>query len=92
MPADPVEQQPMTCRECVYRDATDGEFAPRGSHRVLVEPCSKHRAAHDVTTERPYIVGYACPSRPDGPLKPTPFEDPCGKDKAVWSDGTMTDA
>lgn len=40
----------------------------------------------------PYVVGYACPSHPEGPLKPTPFEDPCGKDKAVWSDGTMTDA
>ena len=40
----------------------------------------------------PRIVGYWCPSMPDGPLKPTPFTDPCGKDKAVWSDGSTTDA
>lgn len=43
-------------------------------------------------SEKPHIVGYMCPSWPEGPMKPTPFEDPCGKDKAIWSDGTMTDA
>lgn len=36
------------------------------------------------------LVGYLCPSRPDGPLiPPGALYDPCGGDRAVYSDGTM---
>lgn len=40
------------------------------------------------------LVGYLCAEHPDGPLiPPSAYDKPCAKgDKAVWSDGTMTDA
>jgi hypothetical protein len=50
-------------------------------------PCPDH--------PMPHVVGYFCGKKrtvPEGPLKMTPFEDPCGSDKAVWSDGNVTDA
>lgn len=44
--------------------------------------------------DRPRLLGYLCAEHPDGPLIPaTSYDKPCPKgDKAVWSDGTMTDA
>lgn len=40
-----------------------------------------------------HLVGWLCPSRPDGPLiPPNRLTDPCGRDRAVYSDGTMDPA
>jgi hypothetical protein len=61
-------------------EAVVERFGPYMRKRVEQEP------------EQPHIIGYLCPAHPEGLMKPTPFEDPCGHDKAVWSDGTMTDA
>lgn len=39
------------------------------------------------------LVGYWCPSMPDGPLiPPKAHTDPCGKDVAVWSDRAIDEA
>lgn len=46
-------------------------------------------------SEERRIVGYLCGYYPDGPMIPPASYDgrPCDRgDRAVWSDGTMTDA
>jgi hypothetical protein len=37
-----------------------------------------------------YIIGWLCPSMPDGPMVPAGrLVDPCGEDVPVWSDGSL---
>ena len=46
--------------------------------------------SHNADTEGRYVVGWLCPSMPDGPMIPVGrLCDPCGKDVPVWSDSTM---
>jgi hypothetical protein len=36
------------------------------------------------------LIGYLCPKMPDGPMiPPHALYDPCGGDRAVYSDGTL---
>lgn len=45
---------------------------------------------NDDSTSTRTLVGWLCPSRPDGPIIPLhALIDPCGGDRPVYDDGTI---